>query len=168
MSVIAVKKYEDKIVFGADSIEVRGTTQFKDKQAKMAEVNGIVILSTGYSRDHALFRLFCETRKPEAMTEMGLIRFFDEFIKWAKKNHSDYKLETRYIIGNNQKAFSFYNFHVSEVTDYEAAGAGMDYALAALYLGQSVRQAIEAACELSVYCEEPINIIEKPLKVVTN
>ena len=29
-----------------------------------------------------------------------------------------------------------------------------------LYLGNSVKESIKAACHLSVYCEEPINIIE--------
>jgi hypothetical protein len=51
-------------------------------------------------------------------------------------------------------------FWCKEVTDYTAIGAGMDFALAALYLGNSVKEAIKAACHLSVYCEEPVNIIE--------
>ena len=51
-------------------------------------------------------------------------------------------------------------FFIKEVTDYTSIGAGMDFALSALYLGNSVKDSIKAACHLSVYCEEPINIIE--------
>jgi hypothetical protein len=36
----------------------------------------------------------------------------------------------------------------------------MDFALSALYLGNSVKDSIKAACHLSVYCEAPVNIIE--------
>ena len=51
-------------------------------------------------------------------------------------------------------------FFIKEVTDYTAIGAGMDYSLSALYLGNTVKESIKAACHLSIYCEEPINIIE--------
>jgi ATP-dependent protease HslVU (ClpYQ) peptidase subunit len=51
-------------------------------------------------------------------------------------------------------------FFIKEVTEYTSIGAGMDFALSALYLGKSVKDSIKAACHLSVYCEEPINIIE--------
>jgi hypothetical protein len=38
--------------------------------------------------------------------------------------------------------------------------SGIDYALTALYLGLSVKEAIEAACDLSIFCEKPVNVIE--------
>jgi hypothetical protein len=36
----------------------------------------------------------------------------------------------------------------------------MDCGLAALYLGASVKGAIETACQLSILCERPVNVIE--------
>ena len=42
------------------------------------------------------------------------------------------------------------------IITYEAIGAGLDYALAALYLGHTVEDSVKTACELSVYCEQPI------------
>jgi ATP-dependent protease HslVU (ClpYQ) peptidase subunit len=51
-------------------------------------------------------------------------------------------------------------FFVKEIVDYTAIGAGMDFALSALYLGNSVEESIKAACHLSVYCEEPINLMK--------
>ena len=37
----------------------------------------------------------------------------------------------------------------------------MDFALAALYLDNSAEEAVKVACELSIYCEEPIQMISK-------
>jgi ATP-dependent protease HslVU (ClpYQ) peptidase subunit len=70
------------------------------------------------------------------------------------------KLNNQYVIILEGKAFVMEGFFIKEVTDYTAIGAGMDFALSALYLGNSVEESIKAACHLSVYCEEPINIIE--------
>ena len=36
-------------------------------------------------------------------------------------------------------------FFIKELTDYTAIGAGMDYSLSALYLGNSVEDSIKAA-----------------------
>jgi hypothetical protein len=43
------------------------------------------------------------------------------------------------------------------VVDYESIGAGEDFALAAMAMGLNPSQAIEAACEHSIYCELPVN-----------
>jgi hypothetical protein len=43
-----------------------------------------------------------------------------------------------------------------EIKDYTAAGAGEDFANAALYLGHSPREAVKVACDLSCYVCEPI------------
>lgn len=60
------------------------------------------------------------------------------------------------------------NLSVSEYPLYAAKGAGSDYALGCLYgLHESiddgyelVRLSLEAACHFSVYCREPLDIIE--------
>ena len=58
------------------------------------------------------------------------------------------------------KVFLIEGFYVKEIEEYMAIGAGMDFALAALYLGSTVQEAIKTACHLSILCEEPINIVE--------
>jgi hypothetical protein len=40
-----------------------------------------------------------------------------------------------------------------------AAGAGRDYALAALYLGYDARRAVEVACALDIYCGNGIDTL---------
>ena len=70
------------------------------------------------------------------------------------------EIETTYKFVYDKKVFNIEGFYVKQVTDYAAIGAGMDFALAALYLGKTVKDSIKAACHLSVYCEEPINLIK--------
>ena len=83
-----------------------------------------------------------------------------EFQDWMNNKIGETKLENQYIIVLEGKAFMMEGFFIKEVTDYTAIGAGMDFALSALFLGNSVQDAIKASCHLSLYCEEPVNIIE--------
>jgi ATP-dependent protease HslVU (ClpYQ) peptidase subunit len=160
MSVVAVKVTEDEIVIGADSIIALGWTQEKDRMAKLEEVNGMVIGSAGMAQEGALFRVFCRTRKPRAATDEDIVNFLSDFQDWLNDKTGESQIENSYIFVFDGKAFNIEGFYVKEVTDYTAIGAGMDFALAALYLGKSVKDSIKAACHLSVYCEEPINIIK--------
>jgi ATP-dependent protease HslVU (ClpYQ) peptidase subunit len=160
MSVVAVKVKKNKIIIGADSILVSGWTQEKDKLAKLNQVNGMVIGDVGDAQEGALFLIFCKTRKPREASVDALVEFMSEFQDWLNNKIGESKLENQYVIVLEGKAFVMEGFFIKEVTDYTAIGAGMDFALSALYLGNSVEESIKAACHLSVYCEEPVNIIE--------
>tara|TARA_B100000497_G_C7677549_1_gene409461 strand:- start:280 stop:771 length:492 start_codon:yes stop_codon:yes gene_type:complete len=160
MSVVAVKVTKNKITIGADSILVSGWTQEKDKLAKLNKANGMIIGDVGDAEEGALFLLFCKTRKPRESSVDALVEFMSEFQDWMNNKTGESKLSNQYILIIEKKAFMIEGFFIKEVTDYTAIGAGMDFALSALYLGNSVKDSIKAACHLSVYCEEPINIIE--------
>lgn len=159
MSVVAVKVTDKKITIGADSILVSGWTQEKDKLAKLNETNGMVIGDVGDAQEGALFLMYCKTRKPREASSDAIVEFMSDFQDWLKNKIDEVKLGNQYILVFEKKAFMIEGFFVKEVTDYTAIGAGMDYALSALYLGNSVKDSIKAACHLSIYCEEPINII---------
>ncbi len=160
MSVVAVKVTKNKITIGADSILVSGWTQEKDKLAKLNKANGMIIGDVGDAQEGALFLLFCKTRKPREASVDAIVEFMSEFQDWMNNKTGESKLSNQYILIIEKKAFMIEGFFIKEVTDYTAIGAGMDFALSALYLGNSVKDSIKAACHLSVYCEEPINIIE--------
>jgi ATP-dependent protease HslVU (ClpYQ) peptidase subunit len=160
MSVVAVRVTNKKITIGADSILVSGWTQEKDKLAKLNEVNGMVIGDCGDAQEGGLFLIYSKTRKPREASVEGMVEFMSEFQDWYRNKTEETKLTNQYVIVFEKKAFVMEGFWCKEVTDYTAIGAGMDFALAALYLGNSVKEAIKASCHLSVYCEEPINIIE--------
>ena len=160
MSVVAVKVTEKNITIGADSIIVQGWTQEKDKLAKLNEVNSMVVGDVGDAQEGGLFLVFCKTRKPSAPTTEAVLEFMVEFQTWMNNKIGEVKLSNQYILVFEKKVFVMEGFYVKEVTDYTAIGAGMDFALSALYLGCSVKESIKAACHLSVYCEEPINLIK--------
>lgn len=160
MSVVAVKVTKNKITIGADSILVSGWTQEKDKLAKLNKANGIIIGDVGDAQEGALFLLFCKTRKPREASVDAIVEFMSEFQDWMNNKTGESKLSNQYILIIEKKAFMIEGFFIKEVTDYTAISAGADFALSALYLGNSVKDSIKAACHLSVYCEEPINIIE--------
>jgi len=163
MSIVAVKNYKDKIVIGSDSIRVRGYTQAKKEFCKMIEVEkGFVISGAGLARDHILLAEYATSNKPKRETYDGILDWFGTYHEWLKKKtgENNVKIENSYLIVFNKRIYRFHDYYLEEVDNYEAIGAGMDYALTALYLGESVEKAVECACELSIYCEKPINIIE--------
>ena len=84
-----------------------------------------------------------------------------EFSNWKKGKAEKSGLDNSYLIGFEGKVFSVNGWFIQEVITYEAIGAGMDYALAALYLEKSAEEAVKVACELSIFCEEPIQVIKK-------
>lgn len=160
MSVVAVKVEKDKITIGADSILVSGYTQEKDKMAKLFQNEWMVVGDVGEAQEGALFQIFSKTRKPREASVEAMTEYLFDFFSWKREKTDADKLENSYVIIFNKKAFLIEGFYVKEINDYAAIGAGMDFALAALYLGSSVQDAIKTACHLSILCEEPINIIE--------
>jgi ATP-dependent protease HslVU (ClpYQ) peptidase subunit len=159
MSVVAVKVEKNKIVIGADSVLINGYTQEKDKMAKLFQNEWLICGDVGEAQEGALFQIFSKTRKPREASVEAVTEYLFDFFSWKREKTDADKLENSYIIIFNKKVFLIEGFYVKEVTDYAAIGAGMDFALAALYLGSSVKDAIKAACHLSILCEEPVNII---------
>jgi len=160
MSVVAVRIEKNKIIIGADSILVNGYTQEKDKLAKLFQNDFMVVGDVGQAQEGALFQIYTKTRKPREASIEGITEFLFEFYQWKKEKTESTELTNDYIIVFEGKAFLVEGFYVKEIKEYMAIGAGMDFALAALYLGSSVHDAIKTACHLSILCEEPINIIE--------
>lgn len=162
MSVVAVKVHTNKIVIAADSFVGFGwSTQLKDKDVKLFKQNGLVCGGVGYAHSISLFKLFCRDRKPARDDEDAIIDFIADFIKWSTERIKDYKHETDFMIVYKGRAWYVSSgFYVKEILDYRAMGAGQDMAQTALHLGKSAKEAVAAACELSVYCEKPVHEIE--------
>jgi len=162
MSIVAVKKYKNEIVIGSDSIMVHGWTQEKDRLSKMFKIGKDMVMGTaGECRIATLFKDFLSNHKPKYTNEDGYIRLINEFTNEYKDLKGFDPSKNDFIVIYNKKIFSINDgYHVREIKDYYAIGAGMDYALAALYNGCDVKKAIETACHLSIYCEKPINIIK--------
>lgn len=164
MSIVACKVHNDKIVFGSDSIVVRGwggtQEKGKDNFTKLVQLNEVILGGVGTAQELSLFISYISTRKPKDNTEDSILDFTCDFVEWKKSKINISDIENYYLLGFRGKVFSIQRFFVKEVVNYEAIGAGMDYALSVLYLGLPVQKAIEVACELSIYCEKPMKILE--------
>ena len=164
MSVVACKINENGYEIAADSITIRGSTQTKGQttdQVKLFEANEMVIGGVGTAEENSLMRLFAETHRPVAADELALLEFLSEFSEWKKKKTDSNVIKNSYLVGFQDNVFHVEQWYVSKVKTYMAIGAGMNFALAALYLGHSAKKAIETAIELSIFCESPIIVIEK-------
>jgi len=167
MSVVACRVYDDRITIASDSIVVYEDTQRKSDMGsngfcKLIRTNGMIIGSDGTCEEGMLFQLYCSTRKPKSPTVDDVLGFVIEFAQWKKKmTELPYSLDNHYILIFDKTAFYIERFFVDYVKLYQAIGAGKDFALSALYLGHDVIEAVAAACELSIYCERPINSIEE-------
>jgi ATP-dependent protease HslVU (ClpYQ) peptidase subunit len=148
----------------ADSITTRGYIQTKGQttdHVKLYETNEMVIGGVGSAEENSLFRLFAETHRPSSPEELSMLEFISEFSEWKKKKTDNAALKNSFLIGFQGTVFHVEHWHVSKIKSYMAIGAGMSFALAALYLGHSAEKAVETAIELSTQCEEPIIVIKK-------
>ena len=166
MSIVACRILEDGYEIAADSISVRGSTQTKNNinRSKLVEVNNMVIGSVGFAEESSLLQLFAKTHQPSGATEEGMLEFWNEFSEWKKKRTDRSNIENSYFIGVDGIVFYISHWLIASVSSYEAIGAGMDFALAALHLGHDAEAAVATAIELSIYCEAPIQMIKKKHK----
>ncbi len=161
MSVVAVKVYDDKIVIGADS---QSTSYWhnKDSTNKIYRIaDDFVIGGVGYTSHNQMMYLFCETNKPAGSRKRDILEFLVQFNEWMRKKNSDYSPYNSFLMVFKDKAFWITpDLLVQEVKDFCAIGSGMEYTKAGLHLGKTVKESIKIACELTIYCSEPIEMFE--------
>ncbi|NDJ22341.1 hypothetical protein GS682_11995 [Nostoc sp. B(2019)] len=169
MSVVAAKKYADKLEFAADSIRVDGyltenSRVTGDEQGKLFEVNDMIIGSVGYVMELSFMQIFARNHKPSAATVEAVLDFMVEFYSWAKKKDDAFGRKNSYLIGIEREIFRVSNSYlVEKINEFSAIGAGQHFALTAMYLEKSPQEAVEIANELCVYCSGPVNVIIKNL-----
>lgn len=156
MSVVAAKVYPDKVVIAADSIMIKGWSKRNTNVTKLAEINEMIIGGVGTAQEDSLMWHYMRTHKPLSATEKDVLAFIIEFSQWKNTMIGNSNIENEYLLIFQGHLFQIDNMFVNEITDYSAIGAGEDYALAALYLGHTPKEATKVACELSCYVCEPI------------
>ena len=167
MSVVACRVSPNSFEIASDSISVRGFTQTRGQtstHSKLYETNDVVVGSVGSAEENSMFRLFVETHRPAQANEHSMLEFMAEFSDWKKKRMDRSSIENAYIIAFSGAVYTVESWHVERIKSYMAIGAGMDFALAALYLGTTAKRAVETAIELSILCEAPILVIEKSVQ----
>ncbi len=158
MSVIAAKKYENKIVVAADSQISYGGMNRKFPDVKMRKINSDLIIGvTGTAETCGLLWIYFETHSLEpASCEKTIMNFITDFVRWRKDYAGGDSFDSSFIIVYKDKIFEVFGFSIIEITDYVAIGSGFEMATAALYLGHSPKEAVKVACDLTNYVGEPI------------
>ena len=164
MSVVACRIDDGRYSIAADSITVRGWTQdkgTKSTSSKLFESNGLIIGGVGTAEEVSLLQIFVNTHQIARESESSVLEFISEFSDWKKKKVDKAGIDNSYLIGMDKNVFYINGWNVMHIVTYEAIGAGSDFALAALYLGHTAREAVKVATELSVLCEEPIQELRR-------
>ena len=95
-----------------------------------------------------------------------VLNFFFEFRKWAvsemdcgQEIHDNFEA----IIITNKKVYTFNDFTVSEITNYDAIGSGQHIARALLDIGIVIDKVVAQVCKFDLYCggEVKVVVIEK-------
>lgn len=163
MTVVAARKYPDRIEFAADSIVTRGSTQITDRSvaaSKLFQQNGLTIGLTGALAEGSLMQIFTRNHKPASASLEGVIDFLFEFEGWVRNRDKSFTIDNVYLIGFEGKLFRTYpRFDVFEVSEFDAIGAGQDFAITAMHLEKTPTEAVNIACVLSVWCSLPVNTI---------
>jgi hypothetical protein len=125
------------------------------------EINGLLVGGVGKAEETSLFQIYASTHRIAAATESAVLEFLSEFSAWKKKKIDKADLENSYLLGVENVVFYIHGWYVTRISTFEAIGAGMDFALAALHLGHTPKEAVQVATELSVFCEGPIQELSR-------
>lgn len=161
MSVIAAKVYKDKIEIAADcQVTTGGTKDITNSGdiSKLVKINNLIIGSVGLAQDGSLLQLFCRTHEPERADQPAILNFLSEFLDWKVKKTNTYGIEGHNFIIFKDKLFKISGWLVSDITEFDAIGSGADFALAALHLKHNAKDAVKVACQLDLYCHEPVTV----------
>jgi ATP-dependent protease HslVU (ClpYQ) peptidase subunit len=159
VSVVAVKIYDTKIVVGADS---QSTSYWHNKSYtnKIFKItDSFVIGGVGFTSHNQHMRLFCETNSPASNRERDIIQFIVDFNSHMKKKDDKYEPYNSWILVYDGAAYQIgSDLFIRQIKDYEAIGSGHEYAKSALHLGHSVTESLKVACDMTIYCGEPLEV----------
>ncbi|NEN99205.1 MAG: hypothetical protein F6K50_28110, partial [Moorea sp. SIO3I7] len=84
MSVVAARKYPDKLVFASDSIRLSGYLKQThrvtgDEWGKLFEINNMIIGGVGYTMELSFMQIFARNHSPAAPTVEAVLDFIVEF-----------------------------------------------------------------------------------------
>lgn len=160
MSIVAARKYENHISFAADSISVAGSTRITQRietSAKLFQSNGLTIGGAGSARELSMISLYVRNHSPINDDLESMIDFIWRFEKWVQERDEDFGAENHYLIAFQRGLYRTYGgLEIFQVNEFDAVGAGQDYAVTALHLEKTPHEAVDIACQLSVWCHPPV------------
>lgn len=183
MTILVAVKKNGRVFLGADRITTFGNEYHTDLVGgqKIIKLKNAYLATSGYTlMDNVIEHLVMTNHKMmdnPFRNRADCFSFFLELYSELKKAYTlvDTGKDTYagiynvfFIVTPNAIYGISNNLSVSEYPQYAAKGAGSDYSLGCLYAlydtiddgYELVRISLEAACHFSVYCKEPLDIIE--------
>jgi ATP-dependent protease HslVU (ClpYQ) peptidase subunit len=164
MTVIAGKVESDQIVIGSDS-QITWGWQAKSgiDDSKLIVLRDLIIGAAGYLSHINHMQLFAENHRPLSSRKRDLLEFFVEFNEWADKKIKGFEPHNAWLLAFDGKLISVDPDLSISYHQFWAVGSGAEYARTAMHLGHDVRSALLVACELTVFCSEPLHVHELAL-----
>lgn len=183
MTILVAVKKNGRVFLGADRITTFGNEYHTDLVGgqKIIKLRNAYMATSGYTlMDNVIEHLVTTNHKMmdnPFKNRADVFSFFLELYSELKKAYTlvDTGKDTYagiynvfFIVTPSAIYGVSNNLSVSEYPEYAAKGAGSDYSLGCLY-GlydtiedgyELVRISLESACHFSVYCKEPLDIIE--------
>lgn len=183
MTILVAVKKNNQVFVGADRITTFGSEYATDlvDNCKMMKLRNGYLATSGYTLIKNIIEHLSvhdnELINSRFESKTDVFQFFLKLYTELKDNYTlvDAGKDTyagiynSFILVTPKSIFGVANnLSVHEYDRYVARGAGSDYSLGSLYSlydilddGQELtRLALEAACQYSLYCKEPLDIIE--------
>lgn len=183
MTILVAVKKNDRVFVGADRITTFGSEYATDLvgSCKIMKLKHGYLATSGYTLLDNIIEHLHENRKElldsELKTRAQVFQFFLSLYGELKDNYTliDAGKDTYagiynvFLLVTPTSIFGVSNnLSVHEYERYASKGAGSDYSMGALYALYDImddgheltRVALEAACHYSIYCKEPIDILE--------
>lgn len=183
MTILVAVKKNDRVYLGADRITTFGNEYTTDlvNGSKIMKLKHAYLATSGYTLlDNVIEHLFNQNHKMmenEFKNRSHVFQFFLELYSELKKSYTliDAGKDTYasmynvFLVVTPTNIYGISNnLAVHEYEKFAAKGAGSDYSQGCLY-GiydlmddgfEITRVALEAACHFSIYCKEPIDVLE--------
>lgn len=183
MTILVAVKKNGRMFLGADRITTFGneyTTELLNG-TKIIKLKHAYLATSGYTlMDNVIEHLHSVNHKMMENTFRNRAEVFSFFLELYAELKKAYTLVDTgkdtyagiynifFIVTANSIYGIANNMSVHEYPQYATKGAGSDYSLGSLYATydtiddgyELVRTALEAACHFSLYCREPLDIIE--------
>jgi len=183
MTILVAVKKNNRIYVGADRITTFGSEYFTDlvDGSKIIKLKNAYLATSGYTLLDNVIEHLHETGHPMMDNEFNdrsqVFSFFLDLYAELKKSYTlvDTGKDTyagiynSFVLVTARGIFGVSNnLSVHEYERFIAHGSGSDYALGCLYGTydsisdgfEVTRLALESACHFSIYCREPLDIIE--------
>ncbi|MBU6450293.1 MAG: hypothetical protein KGS72_00835 [Cyanobacteria bacterium REEB67] len=183
MTILVAVKKNGQVFLGADRMTTSGSEYATDlvNGSKLIKLKHAYLATSGYTLlDNVVEHLFDKRHKMMENTfknRAEVFQFFLDFFAELKKTYTlvDTGKETYaglynvFLLVTPQNIYGVSaNLSVHEFERFAAKGAGADYSLGCLYgiydliddAQELTRLGLEAACHYSIYCKEPLDIVE--------